>query len=172
MITSASVAKRPSWVKAALVDLLHIPQCAQRRGPVTFVGRALGLKIVNANLLCLVQIPAGLGEERRHMAACTTCLAFENGLTVLSRSEIEAAGRRRGHWQRQLIEMQSWQLGSDAILLVLRMALPRARGDNSDDLREAFEKYFGATQHHPKRLEKVWAPPPRPDRCRRGRGDE
>ena len=47
--------------------LLMRPQPLQRRGSVRLIGRAPGLKIVNANLRSLVHIPARLGEERRHV---------------------------------------------------------------------------------------------------------
>src|SRR5207249_5809041 len=48
--------------------LLMRPKSRQRRGAVAVGRGAIGLKSVNANFRCRVQIVSGLGEKRSHMA--------------------------------------------------------------------------------------------------------
>ena len=60
--------------------LLVCPESLQRRGSITFVGRALGLKIVDADLCGRVHVPTGLGEDRRHVTRRALRLAVEHDL--------------------------------------------------------------------------------------------
>lgn len=70
------------------------PESLERRRTVTAIGRAIGLEAVDADLLGLVHVPAGLREERRHVAARAIRLALEQRRAALRRGGIEAAGRR------------------------------------------------------------------------------
>src|SRR5207248_3304550 len=114
-------------VKATLVDLIHAPQRAQRDGPVAVIRSAFGLEVIDSDLLRCVQIPAGFGEQRRHVAAGAARFIFENFFALLCGGAIEASCRRLRCWQRQLVKMQRRKFWSDAVFLVLLVALLGSR---------------------------------------------
>src|SRR5262245_27322636 len=65
---------RPQVREAAVVveaALAMGPKSLQRRGAVPAIGGALGLEVVDPDLLRRVQVPAWLGEQRRHMTRST-----------------------------------------------------------------------------------------------------
>src|SRR5215510_3150172 len=81
-------------------------QPSQWRGSILFVGRSIGLEIVDADLGRAVHRPSGLGEERRNVTRRTLGLAFEQRPSQLRRQRVETTGRRRGRGNGQLVEMQ------------------------------------------------------------------
>ena len=85
--------------------LLVAPESLQRRRAVPMVGRAVGLKIVDANLSPGVHRPAWFREERRHVARRTPPSTVENRLPVIGRTRIEGVGGRRRRWHGELVKL-------------------------------------------------------------------
>src|SRR4051812_37364324 len=92
-------------------------ETAQRRGAIALIGRAIGLEIVDPDFRRSVLVPTGLGEKRRHMTTGAIGFPFEERLASLGGGSVEAAPRRLGNQQRQLVKLQSCQLGGDQVLL-------------------------------------------------------
>jgi hypothetical protein len=82
--------------------LLVSPKALERRGSITFVGRPVGLEVVNPDLRRRVKIPSRLGKERRHVADGAG--AREPDLP--RRRCIEAPDRRLRRGQGKLVEVQ------------------------------------------------------------------
>jgi len=104
--------KPPVVVEASL---LVRPEASQRRCPVSFVRRALGLEIVNPDLGWRVHIPTGLGKQRRHMAGGALRFAVEDRLPTRSRATVKAACWRRGRRYRELIKVKRGELRGDQV---------------------------------------------------------
>src|SRR5207302_2342370 len=84
---------------------------AQGRRAVAPIGRPLRLEIVDPDLRAGVQVPAGLGEERRHVALRAARLALEEALAALGRLLVEATLGRARRTQCELVEVQGRELG-------------------------------------------------------------
>lgn len=76
--------KSAVMVKSALVNLLRVPERPQRSSAIASVWGPLGLEVVDADLLRLVRVPAGFGEQRRHVASAATPLRVEDLLSSLA----------------------------------------------------------------------------------------
>src|SRR5688500_9405057 len=72
------------------------PQALQWGGAIVTVGRSVGLEIVDADFLSFMHRPAGLSEDRRHVATCTIGFAGEHDRTTFCADAIETARGRRG----------------------------------------------------------------------------
>src|SRR4051812_11792335 len=79
------------------------------------VRSAVRLKAVNTHFRRSMHIPAWLGVERIDVAGCTFRAGIEEMLSALRGLVIEAARRRRGSRQGQLIEVQRRQFRSDQV---------------------------------------------------------
>ena len=92
------------------------PEAAQRRRSIALVRRALGLEVVDADLLRGVQVPARLRVERRHVARGAARLSRRRAPAPRSAAAAsKLAARRLGARQRELIEMERRQLRRDQI---------------------------------------------------------
>ena len=109
------------------------PQAVQRGCPVPLIGRAMGLKIIDADLVGRVQIPTRLGPDGLDVAGGAPRLAAEEGLATGRRLRIEAPRRRRGRREGQLIQVQRRQFRGDQIGLVAHMPEAVAGGDGELD---------------------------------------
>src|ERR1051326_3988974 len=99
----------PIVVKTALAVR---EQAAQRSGTVTlFAGTAFGLKIVYADFLGRMQVPARLGEQGRNVASGTLCFGIEKLLSPAGCRAVKAVCRGSRRRQRQLIVLQRRELG-------------------------------------------------------------
>src|SRR5689334_17291344 len=105
MIDDGSQRREPAVVIEAALRVG--PEPAQRCGTVSLIGRARSLELVDADLRAGVHVPAGLGEERRHVTTAALGSAVEQGFTVFGSGTVVAAARRRGYRQRELVDMQS-----------------------------------------------------------------
>lgn len=105
------------------------PQALQGRGAVAQIGSAARLKIVHADFLGRVQVPARLGKERRNVAGSAPRLPGEELLASGGGVWIEAAARRLGRGNGELIEVQRGKLRSDQIRSVMDVAEVVGRGD-------------------------------------------
>src|SRR5215216_2192954 len=74
--------------------LLMGPQAVQRGRPVPFIRRAIGLEIVDADLVGRMQIPARLGPDGLDVAGGAPRLAAEEDIPTGRRFWIEAPLRR------------------------------------------------------------------------------
>src|SRR5262245_18697579 len=72
-------------IEPALMDFLCVKQGAQRRGHIAASGAAVGLKVVDPDVLGLVKVIARLGEERRHVTACANRFLVEDALAARHR---------------------------------------------------------------------------------------
>src|SRR6476660_549979 len=105
--------------KAAVVieaALGMCPQAVERSSAIAVVRRAVGLKIVNADIRGEMHVPSRLGHQRLDMAASTLTFAIEYCLATRCCCAIEAASRRRRRRKGELIEMKSSQLGGDLVV--------------------------------------------------------
>ena len=92
------------------------PQTVERSGAIPTVRRAIGLKIVNADIRSQVHVPSRLGRQRLDMATAALAFAIENFFAARGSRMIKASFWRRRSRQRELIEMQSRQLGRDLVI--------------------------------------------------------
>jgi hypothetical protein len=69
-------------------------QHANRRGSVTLIRGATGLKVVNADLGWRMKIPPGIGLQRFDMTVVAASLAAEQRVATFCRGRIETAGGR------------------------------------------------------------------------------
>src|ERR1041385_1958638 len=83
--------------------LLMGPQALERRRPVPSVGRAIGLKVVDADFSRGMHIPTWFGENRRDMAGCAFRFSVEYRLSVLHARRHTTRVRRCGY--REVIKM-------------------------------------------------------------------
>src|SRR5678816_1890364 len=65
---------------------LMCPETFQRRGSVSSIRSAVGLKVINADFSSCVHIPARFRENRRYMTRRAFRLAFKYGFAYLNRS--------------------------------------------------------------------------------------
>src|SRR5919198_4835336 len=100
---------------------------AQRRRPVAERRGAVGLEVVDADLLAGVEVPAGVAELRRHVAARAASLAVEDRLAASRGGAVDALGVR--HRQRELVQVERRELRGDQ---VARMADVGEAGPGSD----------------------------------------
>src|SRR6185369_12578873 len=68
--------------------LLMCPESLQRSGSVTFIGRPLGLKVVDSNLRWSVHVPARLRVDWRHVTDGTLRYPFEQRLSACRRRRV------------------------------------------------------------------------------------
>src|SRR4029453_13522623 len=95
---------------------LHVtPKSLERGRAVVLIGRAQRLKRVDADLVRRVHVPAWLGEQRRHVAACAAGLAAEQRSTAACGCGVEGAAGRSRRPQAQLIVMQRGKLRGDQV---------------------------------------------------------
>src|SRR5215471_4156077 len=71
------------------------PKTVERSGAIAAVRRAIGLKIVNANIRRQMHVPTRLGHQWRHMARAALCFAAEERAAPRSCRLVKTAGRRR-----------------------------------------------------------------------------
>ena len=72
------------------------PKAVQRSGAIAPIWRAVGLKIVHADIRSQVHIPSRLSHQRLCMAAAALTFAIEHCLAACGSRAIETArGRRR-----------------------------------------------------------------------------
>src|SRR5262245_56630009 len=90
-------------------------QATEWRRPVAVIRRPASLEVVDTDLLRGMYVPARLREERRYVAARTGPLAVEDGLATLGGLGVEAALRRRGCRDGELVEVQGRQLRRDEV---------------------------------------------------------
>src|SRR6185369_7484689 len=104
-------------------------------------GRALRLKIVNANLVGSVQVASWLGKQRGDMTSGALCLAIENVLPT-NGGEVERIigfGRIRRR-DGELVEMKCCQLGSNEIRTAADVA--RAGLDRDPELLDVVQSWI------------------------------
>jgi len=92
------------------------PQAVERSCAITVVRRTAGLKIVNTDIRSQMHVPSRLGHQRLNMAASTLTFAVEKFLTARGGRAIKTTLRRRWSRKRELIEMQSRELGRDLVI--------------------------------------------------------
>src|SRR5690606_5255142 len=100
------------------------PQSFERSGAVVFVRRALRLKTIDTDLVGPMHVPAGLGEERRHMATRAVRSLLEHFFTPLCRRGVVTAARRSWRGQAQLIEVKWCELLRHQIRLAANITEP------------------------------------------------
>src|SRR5687768_11749315 len=108
--------KASVMVKAALVNLLGVEQCAQWSRYIHSRRAAIGLEAVDTNIFSLVKVVPGLGENRRHVAGSAFGLTVEDNLSALRGRCVVTAWRRFGRRHRKLIKMQCGQFRRDQVL--------------------------------------------------------
>src|SRR5262249_40090537 len=88
--------RRQRWKTTIVVEpSLHMrEQRANRRCAIAEIRRAVGLKRVNAHLIRLVEVPAGIGPQRFDVTVVASRLAAEQFVSSSGRGLIETAGRR------------------------------------------------------------------------------
>src|ERR1044072_3220152 len=86
------------------------PESLERRGAITFVRRALGLKIVDADLFRRVHVPPRLSEGWRHVTHRTLRLTIEQRCTACRRRRIETSCRCCRGRDGELIEVKRRRL--------------------------------------------------------------
>src|SRR4051812_49375394 len=82
------------------------PQPLEGGGAITLIGRTPGLEIVDTDLGGGVHVPARFGEQGRHVAAATGCLAVEKRLAALGGTGVKTAMGWPGSHQGELVEVQ------------------------------------------------------------------
>src|SRR5438105_5613171 len=104
-------------------------ESAQRSGPVTSIGRARGLEVIDADLRAGVHVPSRLAVERGDVALSALGDALEDSLPALCRYLVETAFRRPRRGQRELILVEARKLRRDQVDLALHMPEAVLRGD-------------------------------------------
>src|SRR5215471_19646117 len=90
-------------------------QAPEGRGAIPFVGRAVGLEIVNTDFVWRMHIPPRFGKQRWRMASGATGLAREKRLAAGRRNCIKTASGRLGNMQGELVELQGRELAGDQV---------------------------------------------------------
>jgi hypothetical protein len=92
-------------------------EALERGGHVRVARRAVGVEVVGADLLAAVRVPACVGEERRHVAACALPFAVEDLFATPCGTRVEGALRRSWRRQRKLVEVERGELRGHAVFL-------------------------------------------------------
>src|SRR5688500_19009745 len=86
--------KASVMVKATLVNLLGVEQCAQWGSYIHSRWAAIGLEAVDTNIFTLVKVVPGLCENRRHVAGSAFGLTVKKSLSALRGHCVVTTGRR------------------------------------------------------------------------------
>ena len=93
------------------------------------IGSTIGLKAVNANFLRGMQVPARVGECPRLMAATALGFAAEKDAPAFGSLLVVTAGRGHRCGNRELVKMESRELGADHIVVAVHMTKMVFRGN-------------------------------------------
>src|ERR1700674_4030827 len=91
------------------------PEAVQRRCPVTFVRRSVGLKVVRTNFTRGMHVPTRLGIKRWHMTSGALSASVEDNFASFGCFLVETPGGWHGSGNGELIKQKRSQLRRNQI---------------------------------------------------------
>src|SRR6185503_3508716 len=119
------------WETSVVIEaaFLVCPESFERSCSVTFVGRALGLKVVDSDLFRRVHVPARLGVDRWHVTDRAFRLTFEHCRSACRCCGVERSRRRCRRGYCELVKLKRRKFCSNQVRITAHVAETRARGD-------------------------------------------